>query len=456
MRGFMIAADRSGSGKTTVTRALMLSLKNAGCTVIPFKCGPDYIDPMYHAQITGLRGHNLDTFFTDREKTRQLFARDCLDVPENTPIRNRIAVVEGVMGLYDGLTGFLPEGSSYDLAEALQMPIILCINAHGAAETLLAVISGILSFDKSSLIRGIFLNEVSDSFFPQLAKKIEDYTGIPVIGHLPRDDAFNVKSRHLGLRLPDETDTDLQNSRLFEEFSQRCNIYRLLNLTEMSDIDYVRPKKRISGLVDIAVARDEAFDFFYRENEFALEDAGARITYFSPLHDEKIPESAKGLILPGGYPERYAEALSKNTPMPASIRNAIKNEMPVLAECGGFMYLHETIDGKGPLVGALDGDCFYTGKSVRFGYLKASDKEHFFVRDGEDIRGHEFHYYDVKDPGDCAVVSKPSSNKKREAGFCDERDFLSFMHFYYPSCPSFPAHFVDEAIKYGRKIQEQL
>ena len=431
----MIAADRSGSGKTTVTRALMLSLKNAGCTVIPFKCGPDYIDPMYHAQITGLRGHNLDTFFTDREKTRQLFARDCLDVPENTPIRNRIAVVEGVMGLYDGLTGFLPEGSSYDLAEALQMPIILCINAHGAAETLLAVISGILSFDKSSLIRGIFLNEVSDSFFPQLAKKIEDYTGIPVIGHLPKDDAFNVKSRHLGLRLPDETDTDLQNSRLFEEFSQRCNIYRLLNLTEMSDIDYVRPKKRISGLVDIAVARDEAFDFFYRENEFALEDAGARITYFSPLHDEKIPESAKGLILPGGYPERYAEALSKNTPMPASIRNAIKNEMPVLAECGGFMYLHETIDGKGPLVGALDGDCFYTGKSVRFGYLKASDKEHFFVRDGEDIRGHEFHYYDSSNNGSDAGAVKPGSGKSWECIRAGSDYIWGYPHLWYPSCP---------------------
>ena len=452
----MIAADRSGSGKTTVTRAIMLSLKKAGCTVIPFKCGPDYIDPMYHEQITGIRGHNLDTFFTDREKTRQIFARDCLDVPEGTPVRNRIAVVEGVMGLYDGLTGFLPEGSSYDLAEALHMPIILCINARGAAETLLAIISGILSFDKSNLIRGIFLNEVSDAFFPLLAKKIEDYTGLPVIGHLPKNDDLIIESRHLGLHLPGEGDTEKQNSLLYEAVSQRCNIYRLLNLTEMADIDYVRPAKRIRGLVKIAVARDEAFDFFYRENEFVLENSGAELVFFSPLHDEKIPDDVSGLILPGGYPERYTDELIQNTQMIASIRAAIKDDMPVLAECGGFMYLHQTVDGKGPLVGALPGDCFYTGKSVRFGYLKAHDKGHFFVRDGEEIRGHEFHYYDVADPGQNAVATKPSSSKKREAAFCDKAHFLSFMHFYYPSCPSFAAHFVDEAIKYGRKIQKQL
>ncbi|MGN0270551.1 MAG: cobyrinate a,c-diamide synthase [Candidatus Weimeria sp.] len=456
MRGFMIAADRSGSGKTTVTRALMLLLKNAGCTVVPYKAGPDYIDPMYHEQITGIRGHNLDTFFTDREKTRQLFARDFEEVPENSPVRDRIAVVEGVMGLYDGLGGFQPQGSSYDLASALQMPIVLCVNARGAAETLLASISGILSFDKADLIHGIFLNEVSDSFYPILARRIEDYTGIPVLGHLPKNDSLHVESRHLGLFMPLDQDSTTQNQLLLEEISKRCEAERLFNITEMNDIMYQKPRRRLHGLVKIAIACDEAFSFFYRENEMALADAGAKIVYFSPIHDKTIPEGACGLIFPGGYPERYAEQLAQNTSMLSSIRAAIKSGIPVLAECGGFMYLHDSIDGKGPLVGALEGDCINTGRSVRFGYLKAADKGHFFIRDGEEIRGHEFHYYDVKDPGADAIVKKAASGEIRYEGFCGNEGFVSFMHFYYPSCPSFVAHFIDEALVYGRKVQKQL
>lgn len=456
MRGFMIAADKSGSGKTTVTRALMLLLKEIGCTVVPFKCGPDYIDPMYHEQITGVRGHNLDTFFTDKEKTRQLFARDFCDVPKNCPVRNRIAVAEGVMGLYDGLGGFLPEGSSYDLAAALRMPILLCINARGAAETLLASISGILSFDKADLIHGIFLNEVSDSFYPILARKIEEFTGIPVLGHLPKNDLLQVESRHLGLFMPGDEDSDRQNKLLLKEISGRCEITRLLNITEMPDIDYAYPTKHLHDLVDVAVARDEAFSFFYRENEMALADAGAGITYFSPIHDKSIPEGCSGLILSGGYPELHVDELSQNTSMISSIRNAIKSGIPLLAECGGFMYLHDSIDGKGPLVGALPGDCVNTGKSVRFGYLRACDKKHFFVREGEEIRGHEFHYYDVTDPGTDAVVKKAATGDARYGGFCDRGRFAGFMHFYYPSCPSFAANFIDEALAYGRKIQKQL
>ena len=184
MHGFMIAADRSGAGKTTVTRALMLALKERGFSVCPFKCGPDYIDPMYHSAITGVPGHNLDTFFTDEDTTRKIFARDLEDAPET----NRIAVAEGVMGLFDGVTGFLPEGSSYDMARVLHMPVILCINARGAAQTLLAVISGILNNDIQKLIKGIFLNQVSDGFAPVLSQKIEEAFAIPVVGHFPVTD----------------------------------------------------------------------------------------------------------------------------------------------------------------------------------------------------------------------------------------------------------------------------
>lgn len=449
MKGFMVAADRSGSGKTTVTRALMLALKKNGYTVVPFKCGPDYIDPMYHSQITGQRGHNLDTFFTDEARTRQIFARDMLDTSNGACDERKVAVVEGVMGLYDGLTGFLPEGSSYDLAKALSMPVILCINARGAAQTILAVISGILSYDTAGIISGIFLNEVSDSFFPLLAERIEKDLGIPVIGHLPRDDAYQVKSRHLGLYLPGDSDTAKQDEVLYEEVSKRCNIYNLLNHCVMRDIQYTEPEKKQCPETVIAIARDDAFNFFYRENEMVLEDCGARIVYFSPLSDEKIPDGACGIILPGGYPERHASELRENRAMLTSIRHAVKNGIPMLAECGGFMYLHDSIDGNGPMAGVLDGDCFNTGRSVRFGYLGAYDKGHFFVRDGEEIRGHEFHYYDVLNPGNMAVAQKPASGRRWLSGFCDRKNFLSFMHFYYPSYPLFAGHFVEEAALYG-------
>ncbi|MCI7468695.1 MAG: cobyrinate a,c-diamide synthase [Lachnospiraceae bacterium] len=446
MHGFMIAADRSGSGKTTVTRAVMLSLKEKGYSVCPFKCGPDYIDPMYHSVITGVPGHNLDTFFTDEETTRQVFARDLADAPED----NRIAIAEGVMGLYDGVTGFKPEGSSYDLARVLGMPIILCINARGAAQTLLAVISGILSFDKEGLIRGIFLNQVSDGFAPVISERIEEAFGIPVVGHFPVTDEVRVDSRHLGLVRPYDIDVTRQNSALLQLVDGRVNWKRLSDISEMPDIEYIE-KRRHRRKVRIAIAKDDAFDFFYRENEIVLEEMGADLVYFSPVKGMGFPEDTGGIILPGGYPELYADMLADNRNVSMSIREADQDDMPILAECGGFMYLHETIDGEGPMVEAISGNAWNTHKSQRFGYLSCYDKGHHFVKRGHEIRGHEFHYYDTEENGEDAVVMKPYSDKMREAGFCDEKSFMSFLHFYYPSYPAFAKHFVDEANKYARR-----
>lgn len=445
MHGFMIAADRSGSGKTTVTRAVMLALKNKGINVCPFKCGPDYIDPMYHSVITGVPGHNLDTFFTDERTTRELFARDLSDVSGDAT-----AVIEGVMGIYDGVTGFRPQGSSYDLARVLDLPIILCINARGAAQTLLPIISGLLSFDDCHLIRGFFLNQVSDSFYPVLAEKIEAATGLPVIGHFPVDNDVTVGSRHLGLVEPGDIDEKQQEEKLLSLSEGRIDLERLEKISEISDVKIPSPH-HTDKKVKIAIARDAAFNFFYRENELTLEDFGAEITYFSPIHDSKIPCDADGLILPGGYPELHAEELASNTSMTESIRQAREGGMPILAECGGFMYLFRSIEGQGPLVGLFDGDCINTGRSVRFGYLSAYDKAHNFVKEGESIKGHEFHYYDVTDAGHDAVAIKPYSDNKRDLGYCDENSFMSFAHFYYPSYPYFAQHFIEGAAEYASR-----
>lgn len=443
MKGLMIAADRSGSGKTTLTRALIYALMEKGMDVIPFKCGPDYIDPMYHSLISGKRGHNLDTFFTDHDRTKRLFAREMGSVRENS-----IAIVEGVMGLYDGLGGFSAEGSSYDLADALEMPIVLCVNARGAAQTLIALISGILSFDKSRLIRAIFLNQVSDGFYPVLKKRIEQAFGIPVIGHFPADQGIELASRHLGLLRPWDIDIRKDQARLSQISMDRIDINRLLSIGEMPDIK--EPSFEPAGKrAVIAIARDRAFDFFYSENELVLSDKGAHIVYFSPLSDKKLPEGTAGIILPGGYPELYADQLKDNQEICGQIRDALRSGMPLLAECGGYMYLHESIGGSGPLVSVLDGDVHDCGKSLRFGYLTCSDRGHFFVKEGKEIRGHEFHYYDTKDNGDGAVVTKPGSGRVRRAGFCGSRSFMSFMHFYYPSYPDFAGHFLKEAASYA-------
>lgn len=448
MRGFMIAADRSGSGKTTVTRAVMLLLLKRGYHVCPFKCGPDYIDPMYHSVITGVPGHNLDTFFTDQETTRNIFARDLKDVDDD----NRIAVVEGVMGLFDGVGGFRPQGSSYDLARTLQMPVILTLNARGAAATLLAVISGILSYDTDRLVRGIFLNQVSDSFAPVISEKIEEIFGIPVVGHFPVNTGIAVKSRHLGLVGPGDIDERKQEGVLCALGESRIDTDRILDLASMPDMEETHLKQS-EKRTKIAVTRDEAFDFFYRENELCLYDMGAEIEYFSPVHDHGIPDDACGVIFTGGYPELYTKELSSDTQMSNSVIMACRKGMPMLAECGGFMYLHNSIDGAGPMGDLLNGDCYNTGRSVRFGYLSCYDKDHDFVKEGNMIKGHEFHYYDVADPGSDAVAVKPYTDMTRELGFSAPNMFLSFAHLYYPSYPYFAEHFVDEAEKYGRYRQ---
>lgn len=446
MHGFMIAADRSGAGKTTVTRALMLALMKRGFSVCPFKCGPDYIDPMYHSAITGVPGHNLDTFFTDEDTTRKIFARDLEDAPET----NRIAVAEGVMGLFDGVTGFLPEGSSYDMARVLQMPVILCINARGAAQTLLAVISGILNNDIQKLIKGIFLNQVSDGFAPVLSQKIEEAFEIPVVGHFPVTDEIKVGSRHLGLLKPDDFDEKNQDEALLRLVDKRINIDMIYKISEMPDADFMGSEAP-SHKLKLASANDEAFDFFYRENEIMLQDLGAEIVHFSPIHDSALPDDIDGLILPGGYPEFYAGELADNRSMTESVRDAYTNALPMLAECGGFMYLHRSIGGRGPLVNLFGEDCHNTGRNVRFGYLSCYDKAHYFVKEGHRIKGHEFHYYDMDDVGHDAIAEKPYSDRRRELGYVDIWSFLSFAHFYYPSCPEFARHFMEGVREHARR-----
>lgn len=461
----MIAAPKSGSGKTGITCALLKTLKNKGIKTVSFKCGPDYIDPMYHRNALGITSYNLDTFFTGEEKTRSLFVRNASGFD--------FAVFEGVMGLFDGVGGVKSEGSSYNLAEVTKTPIILVIDAKGMGRSVIPEILGFKSYDKKDLIKGVILNRTSESMFNILKPMIEEECGILALGFIPdmKDRAFS--SRHLGLVTPDDTDNyDEVLEELTGLFEKNVSFEKLEEIAGLSEKiandDLEKTSDEQSSSNDnsetanddskqpvIVVAKDEAFCFFYEDNLTELKNAGANLVFFSPIHDEKIPENADGLYLPGGYPELHLEELSQNTSMLESVRNAYNNKMPIFAECGGFMYLQKSIEDKDGKVyitsNIFDEDLKYKGRPVRFGYVFLKEKIPNFLNEGEEIRGHEFHYYDCDDNGSDVICTKPFTGKTYEAVKTNENIWAGFPHLYFPSNPSFAVNFVKKCAEFHRK-----
>lgn len=439
----IIAATGSGSGKTTITCGILSALKTKGLNPCSYKCGPDYIDPMFHRRALGITSGNLDTFFTDEEDTLRLF----LD-----GFAGDIAVIEGVMGLYDGVGGVEMRGSTYDLASSLRAPIVLVIDARGKGRSVLAEIKGFLDYDINHLISGVILNKTSAMFAGTLAGLIEGELNIPVVGYVPTSKDVALDSRHLGLVLPEEID-DLNHMLDINEalVSQGIDLDKLISIAgKACTLDTPRSKVT-NNMVDskdvrIAVARDRAFCFYYRENLKMLEEAGVELVEFSPLEDERLPEGVSGLLLGGGYPENYLEELSANTSMKEDIRRAIKGGMPTLAECGGFMYLLDSIKDKDnriyDMVGAIEGEAFWTGKLVRFGYVTIEGE-------GVSIKGHEFHYYDTTNNGVDMTAVKPATGRSYECMHANNNSYMGFAHLYYPSSPEFVFKFVEAMRIYG-------
>lgn len=459
----MIAAPKSGSGKTIVTCALLLVLQKRGWRPMSYKCGPDYIDPMFHEKVIGVPSKNLDTFFTGEEGTRKLFMDSITD-------GERIAVMEGVMGLYDGLGGILEEGSSYHLAKVTKTPIVLVVDAKGMGRSVVSLLAGFLAYDKEQLIRGVILNRISKGYYERIKPLIEKELNLCVAGFLPEKEEFHIGSRHLGLVLPDEPEGIREKLCLVsEEFVETVCLKRILEIAEAAgeladggeladDGESTAEEACAGGIVNgpvIAVAKDEAFCFYYADNLRLLEENGAKIRYFSPLRDEELPNGCQALLFGGGYPELYAGKLSGNHKMRAAVRNAVENGMPIVAECGGFLYLHSAMKDKEgvshEMAGVLPAVCFYTGKSVRFGYVEMRDEQGHFLPKGETIKGHEFHYYDSTDNGTDAAAVKPVTGKEYPCVIEDENRWMGFPHLYYPSNPAFAKAFVEKAERYGRR-----
>lgn len=445
----LIAAPHSGSGKTMITCGLLQAMTKRQKNIKAYKCGPDYIDPLFHKRVLGIPSKNLDLYFTDEAMTKALFLTD----------QDRdLAIVEGVMGLYDGLGGTEETASAYHLAKTLQMPILLVVDVHGMGRSVLAEIMGFLSMDEAHLIHGVLLNRCSASFYEKLAPLLEKHLDIPVVGYFPVRKDLQFQSRHLGLQLPDEIE-DIKHTlwAIAEQMEASVELDRILQLAEdapllsMDEKLYTQmlPKQKSSEMqVKIAVAYDEAFCFYYEDNLRMLEQAGAQLCFFSPLRDACLPKDIQGIVLGGGYPELYAKELADNKPMREEICKGLKSGLPVLAECGGFMYLHDSIETQEkktyPMVGYLHGTCAYTGHLVRFGYVGIQEKTPLFLPEKTEIRGHEFHYFDSTNNGGACVATKPVDGRQWDCMHTSENQFLGFAHLYYPSNPTFVEHFIGQ------------
>lgn len=459
----MIAAPKSGSGKTTITCAILQTLKDMGKQVVSYKCGPDYIDPMFHQRVIGIPSKNLDTFFTGENDTRKLLLKNRTG--------EEIALIEGVMGLYDGLGGVREEGSSYHLAKVTKTPIILVVDAKGMGRSVIPLIAGFLAYDTEHLIRGVILNRMSKSYYEIIKPLIEAELQIRVLGYLAERQQLQIQSRHLGLHLPGEIkEIQRQLEVAAEELQKSVSIETIIQIAasaetiEIEKITETTEKITSTELITkplIAVARDEAFCFYYEDNLLLLKEYGADIAYFSPLHDKELPEGSSGLLLGGGYPELYAKELEENTAMRKEIKAAVESGMPVVAECGGFLYLHTAIrdrDGHPyQMAGVLPAACQDTKKLVRFGYIELEEKESYFLEVGTRIKGHEFHYFDSEKNGEDCMAVKPITGRTYPCVIEKENVWMGFPHLYYPSNPSFADHFVKKAEQYlGGKYGEFL
>ena len=456
--GVLIAATKSGSGKTTITCALLQALKERGIRTRAFKCGPDYIDPMFHKQIIGVPSRNLDTFFSGPEQIRELYQMNS----KETDDRAEISVIEGVMGLYDGLGGIREEGSAYHLAEVLDIPIVLVLDAHGMGRSMIPLLFGFLKYDKSHLIRGVILNRTTPMFLQTIAPLIEQELKLPVLGCFPKTQKLVMPGRHLGLVMPDEID-DIRR-QLHEaavQLEKTVDIDRILAIAdEAGNIDDFSRKTAGKPCADLrlAVAQDEAFCFYYEDNLRMLRENGVTIVWFSPIHDEVLPQNIDGILLGGGYPELHARALAANEKMRKAIRDSITAGMPSVAECGGFMYLHDTlVDKNGAsfhMAGVLPAECKDTGKLVRFGYVEIEEKEAGWLPAGTRIRGHEFHYYDSSDNGMDCVAQKPVTGRNWPCIHSTPEHWWGYPHLYYPSNPEFVYHFVAQMRKWKQETMK--
>lgn len=454
----LIAGTGSGSGKTTVTSGLLQCLVNRGLDAAAFKCGPDYIDPMFYERITGARAGNLDPFFSDEKTLRWIISR--------AEERSDISVIEGVMGYYDGI-GFTSEASTFSVARAVNAPVVLVINCRGMGASVGAVLKGFLDWPEitDSCIKGVIFNNMSEKLYRQAAEMAESM-GVRPLGYLPRRAALTLESRHLGLVTAGEVADIKEKMKLIaSEMEKTVDIKGIIDLAaEAPALRSAAPewKKKFerqiaedtvimarggARRVRIALASDDAFCFTYKENTALLQEAGCEIVPFSPLSDTGLPDDIDGVILSGGYPELHAAELAANEAMLEAIRQSRADGIPMIAECGGFMYLHETLEGADGelyrMAGVIPGRCFRTERLGRFGYITLKALEGgLLCQEGSELKAHEFHYWDSEHCGESFLAVKPDGSRSWKCGIMTDDMYAGFPHLFYYDSPKAAMRFV--------------
>ncbi|MFB9758111.1 cobyrinate a,c-diamide synthase [Ectobacillus funiculus] len=438
-RRLVIAGTGSGVGKTTLTIGLMAAFQKKGFTVQGFKCGPDYIDPTYHTAVTDRPSRNVDSWMLSHEMVQEIVQRGSEGAD--------VSIIEGVMGFFDGKSPTSNAGTTAEISMITKSPVILVVNCASMARSAAAIVKGFQCFAEGPNIVGVIANRVgSEGHFRLVQAAIEQECGIPVVGYLKRDEELAIPERHLGL-VPSIERGELDSffQRLGDLVLETIDIEKLYELAKapqlsVSHSQFQRGETK-SNSVRIAIAKDAAFNFYYKENLELLQSYGAELVEFSPLKGDVLPSNIHGLYIGGGFPEEFAEELAGQEAVKQSIRIAIENGLPTLAECGGFMFLTEAIEEtngrKHEMVGIIPGSVKMQNKLAALGYREITGAEgNFLLEQGVSAKGHEFHYSVFQPKGEIpyAYETKGMRGKKRE-GYMKENLIAGYTHFHFGSCP---------------------
>ena len=459
--GFLIAAPQSGSGKTTVSLAIMAALCRRGVVVAPFKCGPDFIDPGYHRMVTGRASINLDGWMCSPGFVQETFGHHAAGAD--------VAVIEGVMGLFDGIGASSSEGSSAQIAAITGAPVVLVVNARGMAASAAALVKGFVDFDPRVRLAGVIFNNVGSPSHGELLRQslAAALPTVRVFGCVPRDESLAIPSRHLGLVTAEDNPLSCAFVNRLVEMAEDClDLDGLAGLgldsaqppdgLRLVNGDRDRLVNGVEPLVRIAVARDAAFCFCYPDNLRLLREAGAEIVFFSPLGDRELPPDIAGIYLPGGYPELYPERLSVNSSLKIAILSAIRGDLPLYAECGGLIYLSQGLEDGGDFVGALPVRARILPKRKALGYRQVeTDTDSLIGPAGTVARGHEFHYSEMPPLPDVIERTYRVSRQGRELaaeGYRYRNCLASYIHLHFGSNPTIAGTFVESCRTHSRKI----
>jgi cobyrinic acid a,c-diamide synthase len=444
MKGILIAGPGTGVGKTTAAAALMAAMRRRLLRVQPFKCGPDFIDPGHHAAICGVPSHNLDTWLLPVETNRRIFAAACRDAD--------IAIVEGMMGLFDGIRGSGEEGSSAEIAKLLGLPVLLVIDASTSARSVAALVHGFRSFDPDVRVVGVLLNRVAGAQHAQLLiEALHERDPKLILGWLPHRTEVHLNERYLGLQTASEISWSKDALDLLTDLMEtHFPLDRLLEACEIVPSQgTIRPPESPGEKIRLGVARDRAFCFYYEAGFTELRSAGADIVEFSPLAGSGLPADLDALYFGGGYPELYAETLSAKQRLFSDLREFALAGKPIYGECGGLIFLSRELIVKGgarwPMAGLLPFSVEMTDQLVHFGYAEVEFLEDGVAAKGSRLRGHSFHCSKItggEGVRKTAVVHYSLSQQSEPEGFSVGNVFGSYIHLHFASDPSLAARFV--------------